>query len=79
MERSADAIAGLRSPALAIARSFVRQNRIRQAASSPGAALYYIEESVRYARIRMPFGGALAKNRAIRFPRVEPWRGGSRP
>src|SRR3546814_345136 len=56
---------------LSIAQSFVRQNRIRQAASSLGAAVYCIEESVRYARTRKPFGAALAKNQAIQFPLVE--------
>ena len=57
--------------ALAIAQSFVHQNRIRQAASSLGAATYCIEESVRYARERKPFGKALATNQAIQFPLVE--------
>src|SRR3546814_17748934 len=57
---------------LSIAQSFVRQNRIRQAASSLGAAVYCIEESVRYARTRKPFGAALAKNKEIQFPLVEP-------
>ncbi|OHD06168.1 acyl-CoA dehydrogenase family protein [Sphingopyxis sp. RIFCSPHIGHO2_12_FULL_65_19] len=57
--------------ALAIAQSFVHQNRIRQAASSLGAAVYCIEESVKYARERKPFGEALAKNQAIQFPLVE--------
>src|SRR3546814_11148391 len=56
---------------LSIAQSFVRQNRIRQAASSLGAAVYCIEESVRYARTRKPFGAALDKNKAIQFPLVE--------
>ena len=56
---------------LSIAQSFVHQNRIRQAASSLGAAVYCIEESVRYARERKPFGEALAKNQAIQFPLVE--------
>src|SRR3546814_19649463 len=39
--------------------------------SSLGAAVYCIEESVRYARTRKPFGAALAKNQAIQFPLVE--------
>jgi acyl-CoA dehydrogenase len=56
---------------LAIAQSFVHQNRIRQAASSLGAAVFCIEESVKYARERKPFGEALAKNQAIQFPLVE--------
>ncbi len=56
---------------LALAQSFVHQNRIRQAASSLGAAVYCIEESVRYARQRKPFGKALAENQAIQWPLVE--------
>ena len=37
---------------LALAQHFVHENRIRQAASSLGAAVFCIEESVRYARAR---------------------------
>ncbi|WP_199553913.1 acyl-CoA dehydrogenase family protein [Sandaracinobacteroides hominis] len=56
---------------LSLAQSFVHQNRIRQAASSLGAATFCLEESVRYARERKPFGEPLAKNQAIQFPLVE--------
>lgn len=56
---------------LALAQHFVHENRIRQAASSVGAALYCIDESVDYARARKPFGKALAVNQAIQFPLVE--------
>ncbi|MEO0607279.1 MAG: acyl-CoA dehydrogenase family protein [Pseudomonadota bacterium] len=56
---------------LALAQHFVHENRIRQAASSTGAALYCIDESVHYARTRKPFGKALAVNQAIQFPLVE--------
>lgn len=56
---------------LAIGQSFVHQNRIRQAASSLGAAVFCIEESVKYARERKPFGKALAYNQAIQWPLVE--------
>ena len=56
---------------LALAQSFVHQNRIRQAASSLGAAQFCVEESVRYARERKPFGQELARNQAIQFPLVE--------
>jgi len=56
---------------LALAQSFVHQNRIRQAASSLGAATFCVEESVRYARQRKPFGRALSENQAIQFPLVE--------
>jgi acyl-CoA dehydrogenase len=56
---------------LGIGQSFVHQNRIRQAASSLGAAVYCIEESVKYARHRKPFGKPLADNQAIQWPLVE--------
>ena len=56
---------------LGIGQSFVHQNRIRQAASSLGAAHFCIEESVRYSRIRKPFGKPLSDNQAIQWPLVE--------
>jgi acyl-CoA dehydrogenase len=56
---------------LGVGQSFVHQNRIRQAASSLGAACYCIEESIAYARSRKPFGKMLADNQAIQFPLVE--------
>jgi acyl-CoA dehydrogenase len=56
---------------LSLAQSFVHQNRIRQAASSLGAATFCVEESVKYARQRKPFGEPLSKNQAIQFPLVE--------
>jgi acyl-CoA dehydrogenase len=56
---------------LKLGQSFVHQNRIRQAASSLGAAHYCIEESVRYARERKPFGKPLSDNQAIQWPLVE--------
>ena len=56
---------------LSVAQSFVHENRIRQAAGSLGAAVYCIEEAVRYARQRQPFGEALAHNQAIQFPLIE--------
>lgn len=56
---------------LALAQHFVHENRIRQAASSLGAATYCIRESVAYARQRKPFGVALARNQGIQFPLVE--------
>jgi len=56
---------------LALAQCFVHQNRIRQAASSLGAAVYCINESVGYARQRKPFGRPLAQNQAIQWPLVE--------
>ncbi len=56
---------------LGLGQSFVHQNRIRQAASSLGAAVYCIEESVAYARVRKPFGTPLSDNQAIQWPLVE--------
>ena len=56
---------------LGLGQSFVHQNRIRQAASSLGAAVYCIEESVKYARERKPFGKPLSDNQAIQWPLVE--------
>lgn len=65
------AMLGEEGRGLSLAQSFVHQNRIRQAASSLGAAVFCIEESVKYARERRPFGRALAENQAIQFPLVE--------
>lgn len=56
---------------LGLGQSFVHQNRIRQAASSLGAAVYCIEESVKYARARTPFGKPLSDNQAIQWPLIE--------
>jgi acyl-CoA dehydrogenase len=66
-----DAFWGEIDRGLGIGQSFVHQNRIRQAASSLGAAVFCIEESVKYARSRKPFGKPLADNQAIQFPLVE--------
>ena len=66
-----DLMFGPEGGGLALAQAFVHENRIRQAASSLGAAVYCIEESVRYARARKPFGKELAANQAIQFPLVE--------
>ena len=66
-----DALFGEVGGGLALAQCFVHENRIRQAASSLGAAVYCIEESVKYACERKPFGRALAENQAIQWPLVE--------
>jgi acyl-CoA dehydrogenase len=66
-----DALFGEFGRGLSVAQCFVHQNRIRQAASSLGAAVYCINESVAYARRRKPFGRALAENQAIQWPLVE--------
>ena len=56
---------------LACAQHFVHENRIRQAASSLGAAQFCINESIQYAGERKPFGKPLSVNQAIQFPLVE--------
>jgi alkylation response protein AidB-like acyl-CoA dehydrogenase len=66
-----EAIWGEVGRGLGLGQSFVHQNRIRQAAGSLGAAVYCINESVKYARLRKPFGKALAYNQAIQWPLVE--------
>jgi len=66
-----DAYWGELGRGLKLGQSFLHQNRIRQAASSLGAAVYCINESVKYARERKPFGKPLAENQAIQWPLVE--------
>jgi acyl-CoA dehydrogenase len=67
----ATALVGPLGGGLALAQRFVHQNRIRQAASSLGAAVYCVQESVKYARLRKPFGKPLSDNQAIQWPLVE--------
>ena len=54
-----------------VVQEFFNENRIRQAASSLGAAQYCINESIQYAKERKPFGKPLASNQGIQFPLVE--------
>jgi acyl-CoA dehydrogenase len=56
---------------LQVVQHFFNENRIRQAASSLGAAQYCINESVTYAGERKPFGKPLSVNQGIQFPLVE--------
>jgi len=56
---------------LQLVQHFFNENRIRQAASSLGAAQFCIDESVAYAKQRKPFGKPLAANQGIQFPLVE--------
>ncbi len=65
------AILGEEGRGLQIAQHFFNENRIRQAASSLGAAQYCINESVEYAKQRRPFGRPLSINQGIQFPLVE--------
>jgi acyl-CoA dehydrogenase len=67
----ADSILGDPQNGLAVAQHFVHENRIRQAASSLGAAQFCLNESIKYAQERKPFGKPLAANQAIQWPLVE--------
>ncbi len=67
----ANALFGPPDDGLRLARHFVHENRIRQAASSLGAGVYCLNESVDYANTRAPFGKKLSTNQAIQFPTVE--------
>ena len=66
-----DAVLGEVDAGLDIAQAFVHENRIRQAASSLGAAQYCIDQAVGYAKERLVFGRPLAVNQAIQWPLVE--------
>ncbi|KAJ5598974.1 hypothetical protein N7450_000041 [Penicillium hetheringtonii] len=67
------AVLGIVDQGLALAQTFVHENRIRQAASSCGAAQYCLDRSIERARSRRIWGEgkSLADNQAIQFPVVE--------
>lgn len=65
------AVLGPLDNGLAIAQTFTHENRIRQAASSCGAAQFCVDRSVAYARGRIVFGKPLSANQAIQWPLVE--------
>ncbi|GAA3934695.1 acyl-CoA dehydrogenase family protein [Actinomadura viridis] len=65
------AVFGGEGRGLQVVQHFFNENRIRQAASSLGAAQYCVDQSVAYAKERAPFGKPLASNQAIQFPLVE--------
>ncbi len=65
------AIFGGEGRGLQVTQHFFNENRIRQAASSLGAAQYCVNEAVRYAGERKPFGKPLSSNQGIQFPLVE--------
>ena len=67
----AGAVFGEEGRGLAITQHFFNENRIRQAASSLGAAEFCVDRAVEYAKKRAPFGKPLASNQAIQFPLVE--------
>ncbi len=56
---------------LQVVQHFFNENRIRQAASSLGAGQFCINEAVKYATERKPFGKPLSSNQGIQFPLVE--------
>jgi alkylation response protein AidB-like acyl-CoA dehydrogenase len=65
------AVFGGEGRGLQVVQHFFNENRIRQAASSLGAAQFCIDEAVKYAKERKPFGEPLSSNQAIQFPLVE--------
>ena len=56
---------------LRVAMHFVHESRIRQAASSLGAAQSCLNETFAYTKERAPFGKPLSTNQGIQFPLVE--------
>src|SRR6185437_8205724 len=66
-----DATLGDPENGLEVAQHFVHENRIRQAASSLGAAQYCINESVKYAQERVVFGKRLHEHQGIQWQLVE--------
>ena len=67
----ADAVLGELDRGLEVGQTFLHENRIRQAASSLGAAQYCIDRAVAYAGERSVFGKPLAVNQAVQWPLVE--------
>ena len=68
---SGSTILGEEGEGLAVAQRFLHENRIRQAASSLGAAQYCINEAARYASDRVTFGQPLSSRQSIQFPLAE--------
>jgi acyl-CoA dehydrogenase len=67
----ADAVLGDVDRGLEVGQTFLHENRIRQAASSLGAAQYCIDRAVAYANERNVFGKPLSVNQAVQWPLVE--------
>jgi acyl-CoA dehydrogenase len=65
---SESAIFGGEGKGLQVIQHFFNENRIRQAASSLGAAQYCVSEAVQYAKSRKPFGKPWRPIRAFSFP-----------
>ncbi|OFB45376.1 acyl-CoA dehydrogenase [Mycolicibacterium sp. (ex Dasyatis americana)] len=68
---AADAVLGEVDRGLEVGQTFLHENRIRQAASSLGAAQFCIDRAVSYANERKVFGKPLAVNQAVQWPLVE--------
>ncbi|MGF1600291.1 MAG: acyl-CoA dehydrogenase family protein [Acidimicrobiales bacterium] len=68
---SDSAIFGGEGKGLQVVQHFFNENRIRQAASSLGAAQFCVDRAIAYARERAPFGKPLSTNQGIQFPLVE--------
>ncbi|KAH8429136.1 acyl-CoA dehydrogenase [Aspergillus melleus] len=69
---SPEAVLGTVGEGLAIAQTFVHENRLRQAASSCGAAKFCLDRSIERAKNRKIWGGkSLSENQGIQFPVVE--------
>ena len=66
-----EAVFGRVDHGLDLAQHFVHENRIRQAASSLGAAQFCVDEAVAYANQRVTWGKKLSQNQGIQFPLVE--------
>ncbi|MBX7433629.1 acyl-CoA dehydrogenase family protein [Mycobacterium sp. Y57] len=66
-----DAVLGEVDRGLEVGQTFLHENRIRQAASSLGAAQHCIDRAVGYAGERSVFGKPLAVNQAVQWPLVE--------
>jgi alkylation response protein AidB-like acyl-CoA dehydrogenase len=66
-----EAVFGGLGRGLQVVQHFFNENRIRQAASSLGAASFCLDRAIEYAKVRSPFGKPLATNQGIQFPIVE--------
>ncbi|MFZ0040283.1 MAG: acyl-CoA dehydrogenase family protein [Solirubrobacteraceae bacterium] len=66
-----DAVLGEIDRGLDCAQLFVHENRIRQAASSLGAAQFCIDRSIEYVRERVIFGRPLADYQGIQWQLIE--------
>jgi acyl-CoA dehydrogenase len=67
----ADAVLGEVDRGLEVAQTFLHENRIRQAASSLGAAQYCIDRAADYAGKRIVFGKPLSVHQAVQWPLAE--------